>query len=150
MYRDDLAAAHARLDQLQRELTDASSQGVQDRQRIAALTAQLTATREALARMGSPVPMFPPGPAPQYIYPSRASTVLVLGILSLVVCHVLGPIAWSMGNEELRRIDQGQAPAFARGNVTAGRVCGIVGTALLGLGVVVAFGAIAMALAVSH
>jgi hypothetical protein len=142
MYRDDLAAAHARLEHLQRELGEASSQGVQDRQRIADLTEQLNATRDALNRMGQPVQYG----SPMYgaiQYPSRAGTVLVLGILSIVVCTVLGPIAWSMGNEELRRIDAGQTSGFARGNVTAGRVCGIVGTVLLLLSaffILVAFG----------
>jgi hypothetical protein len=131
MYRDDLAAAHARLDQLQRELAEASSQGVQDRQRIAGLTAQLTATREALARMGAQVPAANGYSQPSYVYASRSSTVLTLGILSLVLCHILGPIAWSMGNEELRRIDSGQVAEFGRSTATAGRICGIIGTALL-------------------
>ena len=127
MYRDDLTAAHARLEQLERELTDASSQATQDQQRIAALTAQLAAAREALARLGQAMPAYPP----LYTYPSRSSTVLVLGILSLVLCHVLGPIAWAMGTEELRRIDSGRTPDLARSSVVAGRVCGIIGTAML-------------------
>src|SRR5262245_27642599 len=128
MYRDDLAAAHARMEQLQRELADASSQGVQDRQRIAALTAQLAAAKDALARVGTQAP-YPSMPG--LTYPSRASTVLALGIVSIVACHVIGPIAWSMGNEELRRIDSGQTDALTRGNVVAGRICGIIGTSLL-------------------
>ncbi len=131
MYRDDLVAAHARLDQLQRELTEASSQAIQDQQRIAQLTAQLAAAREALVRMGQVMPGYTP---PQYIYASRASSVLVLGILSLVLCSVMGPIAWAMGSEELRRIELGQTPGLTRGSVVAGRVCGIVGTAMLILG----------------
>jgi hypothetical protein len=136
MYRDDLAAAHARLEQLQRELAEASSQGIQDRERIAALTAQLGATRDALTRMGSAQPAYgaPMYGAEAFNYASRAGTVLVLGILSIVLCHVLGPVAWAMGNEELRRIDAGQTSGFSRGNVTAGRVCGIVGTVLLLIG----------------
>ena len=68
----------------------------------------------------------------QYMYPSRGSTILVLGILSLVVCSILGPIAWSMGNEEMRRIAAGQAPPD--GNVTAGRVCGMISSILLIVG----------------
>ncbi|HEX7840530.1 MAG TPA: DUF4190 domain-containing protein [Kofleriaceae bacterium] len=148
MYRDDLVAAHARLEHLERDLADATSQVSQDQQRIAQLTAQLAAAREALARMGQvqAAPAFPGYAAPQYIYPSRSSTVLVLGILSLVLCSVIGPIAWSMGNEELRRIENGQTPDFGRGSVVAGRVCGIVSTALLILG---GF-AILMGLAVSR
>ena len=49
MYRDDLAATHARVEQLQRELTNASREGASDKQRIAALSAQLAATQQAWA-----------------------------------------------------------------------------------------------------
>src|SRR5512140_1944192 len=115
MYRDDLAATHARLEQLQRELTGASSQQVKDRQRIAQLTAQLASTQQALARMGGFARQMQ---QPHFVFPSRASTILTLGILSLVVCSVMGPIAWSMGNEEGRRIDCGQTPPDQQGTAT--------------------------------
>jgi hypothetical protein len=46
----------------------------------------------------------------------------------------MGPIAWSMGNEELRRIDAGQASPMGRGSVTAGRICGIIATSCLLIG----------------
>jgi hypothetical protein len=128
VYRDDLAAAHARLEQVQRELTEASSQTTRDQQRIAQLTAQLAAARDAMVRMGQGMPAYVP---PQYVHASRATSVLVLGVLSLVLCSVMGPIAWSMGNEELRRIESGQTPDLARSSVVAGRVCGIIGTAML-------------------
>jgi hypothetical protein len=131
MYRDDLVAAHARLEQVQRDLTEASSQTTRDQQRIAQLTAQLAAARDALVRMGQRMPAYAPSP---YVHASRATSVLVLGILSLVLCSVMGPIAWAMGNEELRRIDGGQTPDIARSSVVAGRICGIVGTAMLILG----------------
>ena len=45
---------------------------------------------------------------------SQATTILVLGILSLVVCQILGPIAWVMGNNELAGIDAGRRPPFRR------------------------------------
>jgi hypothetical protein len=70
------------------------------------------------------------------MYPSRAGTILALGILSLVVCSILGPIAWAMGNEELRRIAAGQTPPDAQGNVTGGRICGIIGTVIMILALV--------------
>jgi hypothetical protein len=66
-----------------------------------------------------------------YLLPSRAGTVLTLGILSLVVCTILGPIAWSMGNEEMRRIENGETDPSQRGSASAGRICGIIGTAML-------------------
>ena len=128
MYRDDLAATHARVEQLQRELSSASSQQVQDKQRIAQLSAQLASVQQALSRVGA---MQQYQQAQHYSFPSRASTVLTLGILSLVVCTVMGPIAWAMGNEELRRIESGQTPADQRGSVTAGRVCGIIASVML-------------------
>jgi hypothetical protein len=59
--------------------------------------------------------------------------VLVLGILGLVVCQVLGPFAWVMGNRELEAIDAGRRPPENRGTANAGRVLGIVGTVLLAL-----------------
>ncbi len=132
MYRDDLAATHARLDQLQRELSSASSQQVQDKQRIAQLSAQLAATQQALARIGGA--MQQQQRLQQFIYPSRSTTVLTLGILSLVVCSVMGPIAWAMGNEEIRRMDSGQAPEDQRGSVSAGRICGIIASCMLMFG----------------
>lgn len=127
MYRDDLAATHARVEQLQRELSQASREGMTDKQRIAALSAQLAATQQALARMGGVMHQR----QQNYIYPSRSSTILTLGILSLVVCSVMGPIAWAMGNEEMRRMDAGHTPEDQRGSVSAGRVCGIIASCFL-------------------
>jgi hypothetical protein len=78
-------------------------------------------------------------PPPQYGYqygnsyslPPRSGTILALGILSLVVCSIMGPIAWAMGNEELRRIDSGATEPSQRGSVVAGRICGIIATCLM-------------------
>ena len=66
-----------------------------------------------------------------YPVPARGGTILVYGILSLVVCGILGPIAWSMGNEELRRIERGEVDPSTRGNVTAGRICGMIASILM-------------------
>lgn len=59
--------------------------------------------------------------------------ILVLGILSLVVCGLLGPVAWVMGNNALKSgaVDPAQA-----GAVNAGRICGMVASAFLVLGLV--------------
>ena len=126
MYRDDLAATHARLESLQHELGSARSQSIEDKQRIAMLTAQLDQTRAALARFGHA-----PAAYPSYPLPPRSNTVLVLGVLSLLMCTVMGPFAWSMGTEELRRIDSGLTAPHGRSTASAGRICGIVATCLL-------------------
>src|SRR6476661_8285152 len=54
----------------------------------------------------------------------QGTTVLVLGILSLAVCGILGPFAWSMGNKALREIDGSGRAYTNRGNIVAGRICG--------------------------
>ena len=92
----------------------------------------------------------PPYGAPQYgaggyLPPehTQATTVLVLGILSLVVCGVIGPFAWAMGNRVIAEIDASGGQLGGRSNANAGRICGIVatflrgGSLLLGVGVVI-------------
>jgi len=64
-------------------------------------------------------------------YPTRGTTILVLGILSLVVCSIMGPIAWVMGNSDLRQIDMGNAAPDERGTIQAGRICGMIATILM-------------------
>jgi hypothetical protein len=89
------------------------------------------------------VSQYPPPPpyGPPPTNHPQATTILVLGILSLVVCGLLGPFAWSMGSRALREIDASQltpSPLGGRESVNIGRICGIVGTVLLVLGL--AFG----------
>jgi hypothetical protein len=81
----------------------------------------------------------------QSAYPeqSQATTILVLGILSIVCCGLLGIAAWIMGNNELKAIDEGRRPPENRGNANAGRICGIVGVALSAAGII--FGILAIA-----
>ena len=70
---------------------------------------------------------------------SQVTTILVLGILSLVVCQILGPIAWVMGNTEIAGIDAGRRPPQNRGTAQAGRILGIISTVLMIIGVVLLF-----------
>jgi hypothetical protein len=69
------------------------------------------------------------GPPPQ-THPN-GTTILVLGILSLVVCGFLGPFAWSMGNKALKEIDESGYLYENRGTIQAGRVCGLIATIIL-------------------
>ncbi|HEU0034361.1 MAG TPA: zinc-ribbon domain-containing protein [Kofleriaceae bacterium] len=98
---------------------------------------------------GNPYPgnLYAPG---GYSLPSRSSTILTLGILALVVCGIMGPIAWAMGSEELRRIDEGLTDPTQRGTVVAGRVCGIVATVLMGVSLLFVVYVFAMAAGHSH
>ena len=87
------------------------------------------------------VSQYPPPPPPAYGPPPanhpQTTTVLVLGILSLVVCGVLGPFAWSMGNRALREIDASALspqPLGGRETVNIGRILGMIATVLLAVG----------------
>src|SRR5579862_7956029 len=75
--------------------------------------------------------------------PHRGTLILVFGIVSLVVCAPLGIAAWIMGSNDLREMDKGAMDPAGRGNTSAGRICGIIGTVLLVLQVLIAIGFVA-------
>ena len=76
----------------------------------------------------------------------QAVLVLVLGILGLVMCQVVSPIAWVMGNRVVAEIDASRGQLGGRSTANAGRICGIVGTALIALSLVVAIVAVGIIL----
>lgn len=81
-----------------------------------------------------PTQPWPPVYAPQPPTHPQAITVLVLGILAVVVCGLVGPFAWVMGNRVVAEIDAARGQVGGRTEATIGRVLGIVGTALLAAG----------------
>lgn len=66
----------------------------------------------------------------------KGTTILVLGILSVVCCSPLGIAAWIMGNKAMAEIDAQPGRYSNRGVVQAGRICGIVGVVFLVLGII--------------
>src|SRR5262249_45905997 len=71
--------------------------------------------------------------------PHRGGLVMAFGIVSivlvllsggLVVGLVLGILAWMWGASDLKRMDDGYMDPSGRGNTHAGYVCGIIGTML--------------------
>lgn len=83
-------------------------------------------------------PQYPPQAPIQYApdHP-KATTSLVLGILGLVVCGIIAPFAWVMGKRTVSEIDASGGRLGGRGAAQAGYVLGVIGTVLLGLGVLV-------------
>ena len=78
-------------------------------------------------------------PPPSYQPPAshpQATTVLVLGIVGLAACQLAAPFAWVMGNRVVAEIDASGGAVGGRDAANAGRICGIVGTALLAVGAV--------------
>jgi len=93
----------------------------------------------------------------------RGTLILVLGVLSLLphgVGWVLGPIAWILGNNDIKEIREGRMDPEGESSTNAGRICGMVSTILHVAGLLigcviviiwfVAFAAIAGAAAGAH
>lgn len=103
-----------------------------------------------------PWPPQPGGQGPQYPpyqqyppYPQgprrsvNGGLILTLGILALLVCNLLGPVAAVMGGNAVGAIDRGEADPNERGSANAGRILGIISTVFLVLTVLILVVAIA-------
>jgi len=62
---------------------------------------------------------------------TQAITSLVLGILGVICCGLLAPVAWFIGSQEIKAIQQGTSPAAGEGLARAGMILGIIGSILL-------------------
>lgn len=79
-----------------------------------------------------------------------ATASMILGILGLLLCGLLSPIALFMGISARRRIQESGGYLGGDGQATAGIVMGAIGTAIIALGVlIVVFAIIAGVLASS-
>lgn len=67
----------------------------------------------------------------------RGGLILTLGILSLIICGLLGPFAWIMGKGDLQKMDQGLMEEQDRGTTKAGMICGIIASILIVIGLAV-------------
>ncbi|MBX3402501.1 MAG: hypothetical protein KF699_03715 [Phycisphaeraceae bacterium] len=81
----------------------------------------------------SSFPPVHPG-ALSHLQPHRGAIILTLGILSLVICAILGIFAWVMANNDLRLMNAGQMDPSGRGITQAGKICGMIGTILMCVG----------------
>lgn len=85
----------------------------------------------------SPPQVSPGGYQSGSMQPHRGVMILVLGILGLLLCFILGIIAWVMGNGDLRQMDAGLMDPSGRGLTQAGKILGIVACGLQILGIVI-------------
>ena len=68
----------------------------------------------------------------------NGTTIFIFGILGIVVCGLLGPVAWVMGSRALSEMTQQPATVWTnRGQVRAGQVCGIISTCLFAFSAVI-------------
>jgi hypothetical protein len=73
-------------------------------------------------------------PGQQQSASTQAITALVLGILGVICCNILGPVAWYVGNQELKAVREGRSPMAGEILAKIGMILGIIGTVLMVLG----------------
>jgi Domain of unknown function (DUF4190) len=76
---------------------------------------------------------------------SQATVSLVLGAIALCTgLLIVSPVAWWLGSQALAEIDASPGVYNNRGMAQAGQICGLIGTALLGLGLLFVLGMFAL------
>jgi len=88
-------------------------------------------------------PYAPPQDHPQ------ATLVLILGILSIVICSLIGPFAWVLGKRAVREIDASGGTLSGRTQAQVGYIMGMIVTILLIIGIAVLAVALIIAVASS-
>ncbi|MFC4374149.1 DUF4190 domain-containing protein [Nocardia halotolerans] len=77
----------------------------------------------------------------------QSTLVLVLGVLGLALCGLCAPFAWVKGRQALTEIDAAGGTIGGRSQVYAGYIMGIVGSAVLGMMVLLGLFGVLVALA---
>ena len=77
--------------------------------------------------------------------PKNATTIFVLGLLGILLCQILGIIAWVQGNTYLATCRRLRVQP--EGTAVAGRILGIISTILLIISVVVVSSLVGIGLA---
>ncbi len=92
-----------------------------------------------------------PPPSGQYTAPSTpgrkadgATASLVLGIIGVLLCFICAPFAWSLGRKAERAVDASGGALGGRGEATAGKILGMIGTGLMVIGIIVFIALIAI------
>ena len=62
---------------------------------------------------------------------SNAVAALVLGILGIILCPLLGPVAWVLGRKGEQEVARSGGAVGGRCLATAGKIVGMVGTFFL-------------------
>jgi hypothetical protein len=63
--------------------------------------------------------------------PHRGVLILVFGILGLTVCGIFAPVAWIMGNGDMKEIRAGTMDPSGEQLTNIGRILGMIGTILI-------------------
>ncbi len=88
---------------------------------------------EPIAAGGQPIML---GQTASYPEESQAIMALIMALLGLTLCQLLCPLAWIFGQRELDAIDAGRRDPSKRDMAFASKIIGIVGTALMVIGLI--------------
>lgn len=83
----------------------------------------------------APAAFSPSSTARRFSRPHRGGTILTLGILGVICCQLLAPVAWALGQADMRQINDGVMDPEGRALTQVGMILGIVGTVILLLSV---------------
>lgn len=75
-------------------------------------------------------------PTPERHRHPQSTNALLIGVFSLLLCGLISPIAWKMGETIVREIDSSAGTLTGRGEAEAGRILGLVGMVLWSIGVI--------------
>jgi hypothetical protein len=67
----------------------------------------------------------------------RGTLILVLGILAIVAVQILGPVAWLLGNADLKEMRAGRMDPSGESQTNIGRILGMIATLLMVVSLVV-------------
>lgn len=70
------------------------------------------------------------------VEPHRGTTILILGILSIVCCAPIGIAALLMGNADLQKMKAGQMDRSGESTTNIGKILGIVGLVIWAIAIV--------------
>jgi predicted Zn finger-like uncharacterized protein len=82
------------------------------------------------------------GRSSEYLAPHRGTLILVLGIVALagnllgLPTALIGPVAWILGNNDMKEMREGRMDPSGESNTNIGRILGMIATILLILGLV--------------
>jgi len=127
-YRDDYQAALSRATALEMEIEQLKRQQQYHQATITALSRELRARRLEVRELAEIINQSPIRAEDKPARASNTVVVFALAVLSLLVVHPLGPLAWIAANRELRLINMGFSDPRHRPMAVAGKVLGITAT----------------------
>ena len=109
--------------------------------RVVAAAAAGGGSGNATPATARPVPIraTPSRPSAGPVEHPDGTTILVLGILGLVLCGLLAPIAWAKGNRAQADVNSNRSGYTNAGFISVGRILGIIGTVVWVVGLIFIF-----------